>query len=89
MINGHIHNYERFTPMNAVGAYDPKGMREIVVGTGGAALYGFGATRVNSVVRNSSTYGVPKLTLNTNSYTWRFVPVAGKTFTDIGTTSCH
>ena len=39
-------------------------------------------------MRNSSTYGVLKLTLNSASYSWKFVPVAGKTFTDSGTTSC-
>jgi len=32
---------------------------------------------------------VLKLTLNANSYDWRFLPVAGKTFTDQGTTACH
>jgi hypothetical protein len=40
-------------------------------------------------VRNASTYGELKLTLNTDNYAWKFVPVAGKTFTDSGTTSCH
>jgi len=32
---------------------------------------------------------VLKLTLNSGSYEWKFVPVTGKTFTDSGTTSCH
>jgi acid phosphatase type 7 len=89
VINGHEHHYERFMPMNATGIADPNGMREIVVGTGGAGLYGFGSTHPSSEVRNSSTHGVLKLALKTDSYTWRFVPVAGKTFTDTGTTSCH
>ena len=89
VINGHEHHYERFKPMNATGIADPNGMREIVVGTGGAGLYGFGSTHPSSEVRNSSTHGVLKLALKTDSYTWRFVPVAGKTFTDTGTTSCH
>ena len=89
VINGHEHQYERFTPMNAAGAVAPQGLREIVVGTGGAALYGFGSIHPASVVRNASTHGVLKLTLNTNSYSWIFIPVAGKTFTDGGTTSCH
>ena len=30
-----------------------------------------------------------KLTLNAGSYDWQFVPEAGKTFTDTGSTSCH
>jgi acid phosphatase type 7 len=30
-----------------------------------------------------------KLTLHPGSYEWKFVPVAGKTFTDSGSDSCH
>jgi hypothetical protein len=29
------------------------------------------------------------LTLHATSYDWRFIPQAGKTFTDAGTTNCH
>jgi len=35
------------------------------------------------------TYGVLKLTLRPTSYDWQFVPIAGQTFTDSGTTACH
>ena len=89
VINGHEHNYERFKQMNASGSAVSRGLREIVVGTGGAGLYGFGTIRSASEVRNSSTHGVLKLTLNSTSYSWKFVPVAGKSFTDSGTTSCR
>lgn len=89
VINGHEHNYERFKQMDAKGVAVSKGLREIVVGTGGASLYGFGTIRATSEVRNSSAHGVLKLTLSTNSYSWKFIPVAGKTFTDSGTTACH
>jgi acid phosphatase type 7 len=43
----------------------------------------------NSVVREGSTFGVLKLTLRAADFDWQFVPVAGKTFTDSGTRSCH
>ena len=43
----------------------------------------------NSEVRNGGTYGVLKLTLHADSYDWRFVPEAGKAFTDSGTSACH
>jgi hypothetical protein len=89
VINGHEHNYERFKEMNGSGTASSPGLREFVVGTGGASHYGFGSALSTSQVRNSSTYGVLKLTLNSTSYSWKFVPVAGKTFTDTGTTSCH
>ncbi|MGH9035635.1 MAG: DUF7594 domain-containing protein, partial [Acidimicrobiia bacterium] len=34
-------------------------------------------------------FGVTKLTLHADSYDWQFVPIAGQTFTDSGTTACH
>jgi hypothetical protein len=64
-------------------------MREFVVGTGGAALRPFATIRANSVARSSSAHGVLKLTLRAGSYDWRFVPVAGDTFTDAGIGTCH
>ena len=89
VINGHEHNYERFAQMNVSGAAVSQGMREIVVGTGGASHYGFGSALSTSEVRNSSTYGVLKLTLSGSSYSWQFVPVAGSTFTDSGSNNCR
>jgi hypothetical protein len=41
------------------------------------------------VVRNASTWGVLKLTLRAGGYDWQFVPVAGKSFTDAGSGTCH
>ncbi len=89
VISGHDHDYERFRPMNASGAYDPNGMREFVVGTGGAGLYSFGTILPTSRIHNASTQGVLKLTLNPTSYDFKFIPVAGKTFTDSGTVNCR
>jgi hypothetical protein len=89
VISGHEHNYERFKEMNGSGAAASPGLREFVVGTGGASLYPFGSALSTSQVRNSATYGVLKLTLSSTSYSWKFVPIAGKTFTDSGTTNCH
>jgi acid phosphatase type 7 len=89
VITGHEHNYERFAPMNASGSAVSQGLREFVVGTGGASHYGFGTALSSSQVRNSSTYGVLKLTLNASSYDWQFVPISGSTFTDSGNTACR
>ena len=90
VVNGHDHSYERFAPQRPDGTRDDaRGIREFVVGTGGASHSSFGTVKPNSQVRNASTYGVLRLTLNAGSYGWKFVPAAGKTFTDSGTTSCH
>ncbi len=90
VLSGHEHNYERFTQMDANGKPVTQGLREIVVGTGGVGHHDFPGTFLStSQVHNATTYGVLKLTLNTGRYDWKFIPVAGSTFTDSGGSSCH
>jgi acid phosphatase type 7 len=87
---GHSHNYERFAPMNASGKRDnANGVRQFVVGTGGAFFTGLGSAKPNSEVRQNHTFGVLMLTLSPTSYSWKFAPESGKTFTDTGTGNCH
>jgi len=87
---GHDHNYQRFAPQTPDGVADPaRGIREFVVGTGGESHYVFSTPIANSEAYNTDTFGVLKLTLNADSYTWEFIPVAGKTYRDSGTGSCH
>jgi hypothetical protein len=89
VVTGHEHNYERFAPMNQSGQEVSGGLREFVVGTGGASHYGFGTFLPASQARDSSTYGVLKLTLRPTAYDWKFVPIAGQNYTDSGSTSCY
>ncbi|MGI8538718.1 MAG: metallophosphoesterase family protein [Rubrobacteraceae bacterium] len=91
ILNGHAHSYERFAPQNPDGVRDlDRGIRQFVVGTGGAEpINPFGPRPKNSVVRNDQTNGVMRLTLRNGSYNWKFVPVAGKTFTDSGGARCR
>lgn len=90
VVNGHDHNYERFAPQDPSGALDSeRGIRELVVGTGGYSLRPLGTIKANSEVLNTDTYGVLKLTLHPASYDWEFVPASGGTFTDSGSDSCH
>ena len=90
VLSGHRHNYERFAPQTPAGVADPaRGIRQFVVGTGGSSLSSASSTiAANSQVRNSSTHGVIRFTLHPTSYDWQFVPIAGQTFTDSGSTSC-
>jgi hypothetical protein len=89
VLNGHVHNYERFAPHTPSGVADPEwGIREFVVGTGDYSLNSFKTTVANSQERNANAYGVLKLTLHPSSYDWKFVPVAGQTYTDSGSDSC-
>ena len=90
ILNGHEHVYERFAPQTWEGVTDAaRGIRQFTVGTGGRSHYTFGAIQPNSERREGNTYGVLKLTLRANSYDWQFVPVAGQTFTDSGSGTCH
>jgi hypothetical protein len=89
ILNGHDHIYERFAPQNPSGQRDDtNGIREFIVGTGGANHTSIASVAGNSEVRDTSTYGVLKLVLHPGSYDWQFVPEAGGSFTDSGTASC-
>ena len=89
-VNGYNRDYERFAPQDANGQRDDaRGVREIIVGTGGAQTASFSSIAANSEVRDTKTFGVLKLTLDAGTYGWEFIPVPGKTFTDAGTGTCH
>jgi acid phosphatase type 7 len=91
VLSSHNHHYERFSPQTSTGEPNSaRGIRQFVVGTGGNGLYGFKSTPArNSQKRYNGGFGVLKLTLNDASYSWRFISVAGKTFSDAGSTACH
>jgi len=82
VLSGHEHIYETFAPRNANGAPDPGGVREFVVGTGGA---GGGSARTAADFH----YGVLKLTLGAGAYSWEFLPVPGDSLRDKGSASCN
>jgi acid phosphatase type 7 len=86
---GHDHDYERFAPQTPNGVRDEtRGVRELVVGTGGRSLRSFEGSAPNSVVRDATSFGILALTLSPTRYSWRFVPAVG-TFTDSGTSRCR
>ena len=89
VINGHDHDYERFKPQTPAGEVDAtRGIREFVVGTGGAGLSPFAKDKPNSDVRAVISKGVLKLTLHPLGYDWAFVSTIG-IFSDSGSASCH
>lgn len=89
VINGHDHDYERFKPQDPAGREDRvRGIREFVVGTGGAELRPFEDAKRNSELRVAVSHGVLKLVLHADSYEWRFIPTGGD-FSDSGSAHCH
>lgn len=90
VLNGHEHVYERFAPQTPTGAADAlRGIWQFTVGTGGRSHYALGRLLANSEVQNADTFGVLKVTLGASGYSWKFVPEAGRVFTDTGSAPCR
>ncbi|MDX6646140.1 MAG: hypothetical protein QOK40_1867 [Miltoncostaeaceae bacterium] len=90
VLTGHDHDYERFAPQTPDQVADPAGgIREFVVGTGGKDNAPMRTVQPNSEVQNADTFGVLSLTLHPTGYDWQFLPQPGKTFTDLGSGTCH
>jgi hypothetical protein len=89
VVSGHDHLYERFAPQTPAGAADPeRGIRQFTVGTGGAGLYEFRTVQPNSEVRNNTAFGVLKMILKPDRYSWEFIAVPGIVL-DSGQGACH
>jgi acid phosphatase type 7 len=89
VLAAHHHSYERFAPMSPWGDPDgAHGLREFVVGTGGAALEPFGRTRRHSERRYSRNYGVIRILLERDGYRWQFITAGGR-IRDSGRGRCH
>ncbi len=89
---GHDHHYERFAPLNSSGAPDPEGIRQFIVGTGGAVLYRTLFVKAGSEKRVNGQFGVLKLNLQDDQYTWQFLAahprIKGKVL-DSGSARCY
>ncbi|MEO5817332.1 MAG: metallophosphoesterase [Gemmatimonadaceae bacterium] len=89
-IAGHDHIYERFAPLDTNGQPDSlHGIRQFVVGTGGADRYTFRDIVAGSEAHSGDAYGLLKLTLLPGRYQWEFIPVEHGGFRDRGEIPCH
>jgi hypothetical protein len=88
VVSAHDHFYERFAPQTEDYRYDPNGVRQFLVGTGGAPLYRPAGRGPNteSVVE---AFGALRLTLNPSSYSWEFIEASTGRPIDHGSNSCH
>ncbi len=90
VLNGHDHIYERFAPQSPTGQLDNiTGIRQFTVGTGGNNHTSIANVAANSLVRDTTAFGVLELSLHPGGYDWQFVPAAGGAFTDAGSGTCH
>ncbi len=88
VLNGHEHVYERFEQQTPTQVASSAGLRQFTVGTGGALLYEFGATKPNSAIRENKSFGILELELKPTAYSWKFIS-SNTQFTDSGETACH
>jgi len=88
LVVGHDHIYERFDRLDASGRPDPvRGIREFIVGTGGAPLTGPVRVRSGSQMQ-ATTWGIIRFDLSPGSYRWQFI-AADQSFSDSGFEMCH
>jgi calcineurin-like phosphoesterase family protein len=89
VLNGHDHDYERFEPQDGDGNAAADGVREFVVGTGGAELRSFGDIKPNSAVRIVD-WGILTMELNdVGTYSWAFLDDVTAEVDDSGSGACH
>ena len=89
VLTGHDHDYERFAPQDGNGNAVADGVREFVVGTGGAWTRAFGTIQRNSVKRIRDR-GILTMSLNDDgTYTWAFLDDISAAVDDSGTDTCH
>ena len=88
VLSGHQHSYERFARMNESGQSDDLGIRQFVVGTGGAALYGFASVHPQSQYQQTNSHGLLRLDLAPTGYSWQFVPTRSDVGGDSGADTC-
>lgn len=80
VFNGHSHNYQRWAPQDPYGNYDPDGITQFIVGTGGYYLNELGHPPVpgNFVWGQDSQFGALKLKLSDGSYSFEYWSISGK-----------
>ena len=88
VLSGHAHSYQRYPPLNKRGEIDRiRGIRSFVVGTGGRRFHELRPDRRRRAAQ-AHTLGVLRLSLRPAGYAWRFLPVAGGRYRDVGSGVC-
>jgi hypothetical protein len=88
IVSAHEHLYERYAPMSPDGQRnDARGIRQFIVGTGGAGLYTVMSAHPQSE-KQVVAHGLLKLTLTAQGYSWEFLQ-SGAGIVDSGIGTCH
>jgi calcineurin-like phosphoesterase family protein len=89
VLNGHDHDYERFEPQDGDGNAVADGVREFVVGTGGATPEPFGIVKPNSAVQIVDRGILTMELLDDGTYSWAFLDDVTAAVDDAGSGVCH
>jgi hypothetical protein len=90
VLNGHMHNYQRFGKQDPAGQATSNGVREFIVGTGGRSHGGtLNASYPNFQFGSTASFGVLKLQLGADSYSWEYVTIDGTVLDAGGPVSCN
>ncbi len=88
VLNGHVHTYERFDPLNTAGVPSAEGVRQFIIGTGGVGHYTNGPPKPGSSVRIATEFGYTRFQLFAQGYSWDFINDKGQIL-DSGTAPCN
>ena len=88
VLNGHIHDYQRFAPMDAYGNPTAAGLTEYIVGTGGEAQVARKAGLTPYAVAYAKTFGYLRMVLHPAGWSADFVRSDG-TVLDSSSGVCH
>jgi len=86
VLSGHEHFYESFDPRDSNGQPAAEGIREFIVGTGGAQLIDFSVGKGQRQLFRQ--FGVLKLTVNNHHIAWGFLTIDGQHL-DEGQLTCR
>jgi hypothetical protein len=75
--------------MTPDGIRSSDGIRQIISGGGGKSLDGFLTTKDPGFEFGAKKHGVLKLELASNSYSWKFIDIAGTVVNSGGPIACH
>jgi acid phosphatase type 7 len=88
VLNGHVHNYQRFSRLDPNGNRNSQGIREVIVGTGGESLQAASSTATPQPKVALNVFGYLKMVLQSSSYQASFVDTAGQVL-DSWSNTCH
>jgi Calcineurin-like phosphoesterase len=91
VLNGHDHDYQRWTAMDGSGKPNPNGVVEFIVGTAGHGIQAFQTSDSRMLVGYDSSnrqFGVLRLQLNSSNTNFAFINTSG-TVKDSGTINCQ